>query len=663
MKQRDPLSGPRRRILLIGIVLAGAVLLGRAFQLEVLNGDRWRERAEEQHGALDTLPAPRGTIYDRNGVPLAASREAFRIAVAPREVTDPRRAVQLLQSVLGMSLPDVQRSLDRRRRWVVLAGRHDMAARGQLGGVRGLYFERVMQRFYPHGTLGAELLGSVNIDGKAVAGLELQLDSVLTGRSGIAVARRDAHGKPLPGTMLDVVAPVSGQDVHLTIDADLQEIAQQALRDAVQQTDAAGGELVLADPRTGEILAAASARGASVWQWLAATEPYEPGSTAKPFFVAALLAEGVVSLQDSVYAEMGHYEHEGRMITDVEENGWLSVRDALRFSSNIAMVKLSTRIAPAAQYRYLRDFGFGTPTGVPYPGESSGVLRRPAAWSRFSQASLAIGYEISVTPLQMAMAYGAIANGGTLMEPRLVREVRSRDGRAVTEFRPRALRRVIPPQIAAQVRETLQGVVEGGTGKNAALGPYSVAGKTGTARVFRAGHYESGAYSASFAGYFPAENPQLVFLAKLDRPRGAYYGGMAAAPVTRATLEAVLAARRSPLDRAAVATRAVETNAPPASPIESGDQLAQSRPALATTPFVFVLRRGAPERASLDSSQLLVIPDVAGLPVRDAVARLHGAGFQVRVLGGGVARMTKPFAGSSAPLHHVVELDAQELAQ
>src|SRR5690606_7155546 len=192
----------------------------------------------------------------------------------------------------------------------------------------------------------------------------------------------------------------------------------------------------------------------------------------------------------------------------------------LRYSSNIAMVKMARRLDPESQYAYLRDFGFGSPTGVRYPSESSGVLRRPADWSGYSQASLAMGYEISVTPLQMVMAYGALANGGVLMEPRLVREVRSRDGRVRAEYAPRAVRRVVSREVARTVAEALAEVVEEGTGHEASLGTVQVAGKTGTARRVSAGRYEPGAYTASFAGFFPAEDPQLVVLVKLDRPRG-----------------------------------------------------------------------------------------------------------------------------------------------
>ena len=434
----------RRRILLLGILLGGVVVTARAAQLQVAEGGRWRARAEDQHAERMVLPAPRGTVYDRNGVPLAASEESFRVALAPGELKDRRGTASLLVRVLGLSAAEARRATDPARRWVVLPGLHDAVARGRLGNLRGLYFEAVMTRSYPHGDLARALLGAVDGEGRADSGLELELDSVLAGQAGLAVVRRDGRGQPIPGALLDAVQPVPGTDVYLTIDAGLQEIVEQAVRSAVDSTSAAGGDMILADPRTGEILAAATVRPEGPAQWRAVTDTYEPGSTFKPFFVATLLAEGRATLDDRVFAENGRAVIDGRTVQDVEKLGWITLRDGLRQSSNICMVKFSSRVAPGDQFRYLRAFGFGSPTGVRFPSESPGVLRRPAAWSRYSQGSLAIGYEVGVTPLQMAMAYGAIANGGLLMEPRLVRDVRARDGRVLVSFGPRVVRRAVP---------------------------------------------------------------------------------------------------------------------------------------------------------------------------------------------------------------------------
>ncbi len=640
----------RRRMLLAGLLLSTVVVTWRAFHLQVLEADSWRARAEALQAVQIALPAPRGTIYDRDGVPLAASQEVFRISIAAREVNERTRLSKLLQKQAGLTRQAAQRALDPKKRWVVLPGRYSAATRQALNGLRGVYFERVLRRFHPRGEIASELLGAVTADNRALGGLELEFDAALSGQAGRAVMRRDAHGRSIPGAWQEVLVPVPGHDLHLTIDADLQEIAREALAAAIAETGSSSGEIVMADPRTGEVLAAVSSKpGARSWR--AVTEPYEPGSTVKPFVVATLLAEKRARLTDSVFGENGEYTRDGRTIKDVHPYGWLTVAEALVHSSNVVLAKLSERIDPTTQYTYLRAFGFGSPTAVTYPSESSGLLRRPANWTRYSQASLAIGYEFSVTPLQMLMAYGALANGGVLMEPRLVREVRTREGRVELSLGAEAVRRVVPERVANELRAVLIDVVVAGTAQSAALGPLAVAGKTGTTRVFANGQYRSGLYTSTFAGFFPADAPQLVFLVKLDSPKGAYYGGLTAAPVTRATLEAALAALSTPLDK-----RAVATAAPP--PLSDANVEAPETTAPISGPFIFALDAGPLRRRPALESETASVPDVVGLALRDAVRRMHASGFRVRVQGRGIITGSEPLVGTTLPKGALVRLAA-----
>jgi cell division protein FtsI (penicillin-binding protein 3) len=644
----------RRRILLLGVLLSALLATGRAFQLGVLQGEAWLTRALDQQGDTLSLPAPRGTVYDRDGLPLAASREAFSVAIAPREIGDADVVQALLREHMGFSRAQAARYVDGRRRWIPLPGRIGPEVREVLEGVPGIHFERVLTRFYPNGDVARELLGPVGLDGNAQGGLELELDTVLQGRPGLAVVRRDSRGRPLPGAMVRAVEPTPGRDVYLTIDYDLQEIAEQALVDALERTGAAGGELLLTDPGTGEVLAAVSRVGeARARNWRAVTEPYEPGSTIKPFTVAALLRLERARFTDSVFGEEGRYQLHGRTLTDVKPLGWVTLEEALRLSSNVAVAKAAARLAPHEHYLALRDFGFGSPTGVSYPSESGGRLRRPGQWSRQSPASLAIGYELAVTPLQMAMAYGALANGGRLLEPRLVREVRYRDGRVERRSGPRVVRRVIPAEAAAQLRDVLVGAVEDGTGSAAALGGFAVAGKTGTVRIAGSGGYRAGAYYASFVGFFPADHPQLVIVVKLDEPRmrydgtgAGYYGGSTAAPVTRATLEAALAARHTPLDRGPMARRtAVDLEAAPAPTRTRG-----------VSRVLVGLDGRAAAAAAPAAAPALVVPDVTGMPMRDGVRRLHMAGFRLRLEGSGRVLRTVPEGGAEVPATQLVRV-------
>ncbi|HEV2149234.1 MAG TPA: penicillin-binding protein 2, partial [Longimicrobiaceae bacterium] len=545
----------RRRILVASFAVAAVAVLGRAFQLQALEGEKWAAVAADQQQSRTPVPARRGGIFDRNGTPLALSYETFRISVAPRELRDRDGAVLALRDGLGLSAGAARAATDPRRKWVVLPGRFTAEQHARLEGIRGIHSERKLERFYPQGDVGREVLGVVSGDGRALGGVEQEWDAMLRGTDGYALLRRDARGRAEPTVSLPVVPPHDGADVYLTLDFDLQEIADGALREAVRGTGAEGGDLLVADPRTGEILAAVSRRPGGARTLAGFTEPYEPGSTFKPFFIATLMAQGKVSLEETLHAENGLWvDANGRAFRDVHAMGAVTVREALRESSNIAMAKLAPRLRPAEQYAYLRDFGFGTPTGVEFPSEAGGRLRRPAGWSRLTPASLSIGYEVAVTPLQMVMAYGALANGGVLMEPRLVREVRGAQGGPVRRGEPRVVRRVLPAKVTEELRDVLVAVVDDGTGTRASLSTFEVAGKTGTARVTGAGgRYEAGSYASTFVGYFPANDPQLALFVKLNRPRGVYYGGATAAPVMREMLQAVLAARSPTLDGASLA--------------------------------------------------------------------------------------------------------------
>jgi cell division protein FtsI (penicillin-binding protein 3) len=663
----------RGRVLLLGWVIALGGLLFRAGEVQLGQHAAWQAEAERQHRAQGTVPAPRGAILDRSGVPLAMSHEVFRVAVAPHELEDREVAAERIAEALGIGEAEARRATTSSRRWVVLPRTHPPRVREALSGLRGVHVERELSRFYPHAGLARGVLGVI-IDEAGTGGVEQAFDAHLRGMPGTRVISRDSGGQPIPGESWVVQAPRAGGDVVLTLDRDLQEIAGEALENAIEETGARGGDLLVTDPRTGEILAMVSMRDGASHHLGSINTPYEPGSTLKPFTVAGLLQRGRAALSDSVDTGEGRWEVAGRVITDVSRVGKVTLAHALQVSSNVGIAKVAQAYAPDEQYETLRDFGFGMPTGVPLPGEASGLLRHPRNWSGQSAASLAIGYEVSVTPLQMAMAYGALANGGLLMEPRLVREVRAPDGRIVESVRPRVVRRVIRPRVAESLTRSLVDAVEEGTGTRARLSSFSVAGKSGTSRATGPdGRYEAGAYFASFVGFFPAEAPQLVVLVKLERPRNGYYGGATAAPVTRATMEAILAARRPPLDREALASiaRSQEQELAAASPLAATDDAATydaaasvpapavAAPAPARTvggvPALFAAweahsgqvtaaARGAALPSALAGE--LRVPNVRGLSARSAIRALHRLGLQVSWEGMGSPDGTVPGPGS-----------------
>ncbi|MEQ9401187.1 MAG: penicillin-binding transpeptidase domain-containing protein [Longimicrobiales bacterium] len=631
-------SAWRRRTLLAGWLACCAVVGVRAGQIQVAQGAEWRAMAEDQHTTDNEVAAPRGGILDRDGVPLAVSRETYRVGIAPNELEDRDQAIALLQETLELTAREARRLTSDERRWHVVPGRFPPRIREALGPVRGIHLERELQRFHPHADLARGILGTV-ADEDGQGGVEQAFDSLLQGTPGREVVARDNVGRPIPGETFVVDAPVSGGSVLLTLDMDLQEIARQALEEAIEESEARGGDVLVTDPRTGEILALVSIRGGQTAALSAINTPYEPGSTLKPFTVAAVLSHGVAALDDSVDVEDGTWRVARRTLHDVHGEGVMSLAEALRESSNVGVAKVAAGLTHGQQYENLRDFGFGVPTGIELPGEVGGILRRPDRWSGQSPASLAIGYEISVTPLQMAMAYGALANGGILMEPRLVKEIRDPMGTVLERFEPREVRQVVSADVAAQVASVLEDAVEDGTGTKARMATFRVAGKSGTARAYSPeGGYRAGDYYSSFVGFFPADDAQLVVFVKLERPKGgAYYGGSVAAPVTRATMEAALAARTTPLDRDRLirSMRLPVSNQP-----EAGARFASRS---VTAPV-----RDEPPPMSIDAvpGQGVALPDVAGLPARVAVRRLHALGLRVvRQSGSGDIVGTAPEAG------------------
>jgi cell division protein FtsI (penicillin-binding protein 3) len=639
------------RITLIaaGFVAAALAVVARAAYVQLYQGSYWRARAAEQQTTLVTLPAPRGAIYDRNGVALALSQETYGVGVAPKQVRDRALVADRLAAVLGRPKAELRRLVASDRVWNEWPGPYQWTQVASLKGLRGVYLLRRLQRYYPKLDFGARIVGRVDARGRGVSGLERALDTLLAGHAGTAVMLRDRNGRTYPSPSRPVADPDPGTDVFLTIDADLQEIAERALAEAVAQTRAAGGDVVILQPATGEVLALAAVRPGVRGAGLV-SDAFEPGSTAKVFTAAALLRTGKARADDTVFGENGTYRLGDRVIHDVHPNGRLTLADVIRVSSNIGIAKFGSRLANVELYEAFRDFGFGTPTGVDLPAEAAGRLRNPRSWTAESPASLAMGYEVAVTPLQLAAAYGALANGGVLLEPALVREVRRPDGGVAWRHAPRPVRRAVSPAVASLLTHMMVGAVEEGTARRAALGTYNLAGKTGTARRNVGGRYLEGHYTATFVGLFRAEDPQLVLVVKIDDPQGEYFGGTTAAPVVRTILEAALATPAVALDRG----RLIRREAP-------GAGLAAGPAATAAEAGGPVVVAWPPGAAPGDSAApWKVVPDVAGLGLRAAARTLHRNGFEVRIEGWGRAVSTSPPAGVGAPPGATVVVHAEQ---
>ncbi len=629
------------------MLLALLVLLGRAAEVQVVQGRRWAALATAARTERVILPARRGGLSDRRGTPIAITQETYHVGIAPNELKDPAGDAEAIARALRLAPVEVRRAL--RQRYAYFGGPYGAATVEPIRARRGVHLEPVLNRFYPSPGLAGPVIGRVDDDGRGASGLERTLDTLIAGVPGAAVVLKDRAGREYVSPARVIAGPLAGNDVVLTLDAELQEIAQRALDEALGRMDADGGDVVMLDPATGELLAVASRRRDGTARPSAFTDTFEPGSVAKIFAAAGLLALNRVKPGERVSGEGGRWKLLDRTLVDLEPLPSLTLADAIRVSSNIALVKFARRLEPGEQYGVLRDFGFGAPTGVEFPSEATGRLRPPAQWTRPSAASLAIGYELSVTPLQLAAAYGAIANDGVLLEPTLLKEIRSPAGDVLYRHRPAPVRRVVTADVARRLRELLHGAAQRGTGEEGTLATFQIAAKTGTARRVVGGRYAPGEYTASFAALFPADHPQLVVVVKIDNPRkGSYFAAHTAAPVTRAMLQQALAARQVALDRASLSDAAPVALASPAGPPPPAEEEAGA-PAVLPWPL-------PPDSARAVPAARRAVPDVTGLPLREAVRALHRRGFRVVLKGFGVTHHTWPAAGDSAAAGTTVTL-------
>ncbi|MDQ6770761.1 MAG: penicillin-binding transpeptidase domain-containing protein [Gemmatimonadota bacterium] len=661
-------------------VLFALALIARAAKVQVVEGSQWVARGKREHYVAAAAAAPRGEILDASGNTLVESRELTRVALALPEMRDTAFVLKALRRArLDVAL--VHAAIERRRRWIDLPGLYSQSDLASISKLNGVHLTPVLQRVYAQSTGIRRIVGSLDGQGNPLDGVELALDTILRGDSGRVSLARDKSGRPFDTPDAWTDQPRAGSTVVLTINNTLQDICERELAIAVDSLQATGGDIVVMNPHTGEILALASSRvGHTSFSNTAVTEPFEPGSTLKPFVAASLLERGRATPRDVVNTHNGKLELDGRTITDMHKASQLSLADVIRFSSNVGIVEFGQRLTPRQKYETFRDLGFGMPLGIPLPAESPGTLREPKEWSKQTSASILMGYEIAVTPLQLVAAYSAIANGGELLEPHLVKEVRSLEGKVLYRAETRPVRRVMSGEVARTVQEMLLAVVQEGTATKADLQTFDVAGKSGTARrTSQNTGYTAGNYTASFVGLFPGKDPQYVVLVKLDSPNGSHYaGGDIAAPVTRIVLRAALAARDAALNREDLAasektaiaraddnkgekpTASMRTvSRDPAEHVEPtaydpGDNLASRLAPEPTTSYVVDLPV-TPKSAPIAIAPR-AIPDVRGLSVREAVRALHAAGFRVR-LSKGLANGTLPAAGTISPPGTVVQLN------
>lgn len=655
------------------LALATGLVVSAAHSVMVRDGDEWRELAEKQRQRRLRLVPKRGSVYDRNGSPLAISIDVPSVSldstellrgVPPDEVpVVARRAAERLATALELEAPEVERKILRQKRFAWLKRRITLEEADRLRDlesppngaeepIRGLLVEAEGHRYYPERALGGPLLGFVAPDGTGKDGVELELDGELGGQRELLRGLRDRSGHLLFMDGIQDERTLAGHDLYLTIDQGIQNLAERELARAAQTFEAIGGSVVVVSPETGEILALANWPSynpndyrfsePATRRLRAITDRFEPGSTAKIVTLAAALEGKVVRPDERVFAENGAYRIDNVTIRDTHSSGWLTLAQCLAVSSNICLGKVGMKVGAQGMYDMFRRFGFGQETGLPLPGEAAGVLQpRGRPWVQLETATAAFGQGISVTNLQMAMATAAIANGGRLMEPQLVRRVLSGTGELVRESAPHVRRQVVSGAVARTIAEMMVGVTEGnGTGAPARIEGFTVAGKTGTAQKAdpRTGRYSLDSYVASFVGFVPARQPVLAIAVTLDEPMLDHMGGAVAAPVFRRVAEGAL-------NYLGVTPRGTPT-------ADVRQLVGAADPARAAYE---ALRRGQGQKPPVQEMEagssalgpgLVRVPNLTGFPVREALRKGVELGLEPRVVGTGLLARQEPPPGA-----------------
>jgi cell division protein FtsI/penicillin-binding protein 2 len=528
-------------VLFAGFLVFVALIVAKLVDIQIVNHDYYSKIATQQHGFVRRIPAKRGTIFDRNLRPLAVTLPAVSVCADPSMIEDAGPVAAALADVLGLDRRAVARKLsDKDSRFKLIERAADVEAGLELKrlDLPGIYFEPAGKRVSPMGEVARNVIGCMSVDDRPLEGIELTLDHELRGSPGLRRYLRDALGnsRPCVGAMVEM--PVSGNSVVLSIDADLQAVAEAALDEAVGANKAKGGCVVIVDPRCGDVLALASSPRGRNYPVRAV---FEPGSALKVCTFATGLEMGRVDTTSVFDTNGGKLKVPGGWIRDDHPHDILDLIEAFSVSSNVVSAGIARRIGAGDFYRYLKAFGFGSKTGIALEGESAGILREPEEWSKRSLETLAIGQEIGVTAVQMAMAYAAVANGGKLLRPRLIRAIIDENGNIEKRYPAKAVRTVIRQETALEMIRLLETVVQEGTGVPARIEGVRIAGKTGTGQKAECGKYIEGKFHSVFAGFTPADDAKYVCAVVVDEPTGwTYYGGTVCGPAFKSIVEFLL---------------------------------------------------------------------------------------------------------------------------
>jgi cell division protein FtsI (penicillin-binding protein 3) len=651
------------------VTVGWLVIVARFAQIQIIEGSTCKGLVADQCWGELRLSASRGCIYDRNDNRLAFDMpsESFYTFTADRQyLRKLARRVSALTGEAGL----VNRVLKRPGKFNSLARLTSplLAARIRALNCDSIYSYPEFLRVYPYRSLARDIIGRVDIDNVGVSGLELAYQELLTPEPGLARFQRDGRGRVYRISETPIVRPHDGCELKLTIDIEYQQIVEEELARAVDKWDALSGMAVIVEAATGRILAADyysplghAEPDAKVFKSRFVTDLFEPGSTFKLVAFAGMLEDDLFSLDDTIWAGLGKFAFNGRILHDDKELGTITFRDAFRLSSNIGTARFSQALGGKRLYAYARQFGFGQRTGADLPAEQCGRLRKPENWSDFWTAQTSIGHGLSVTALQMASAVAAITNDGVMMKPYIVEEIRTETGRLKRRFEPQKIRTVISRSTAVTLRNLMAGVVDSGTAQAARIDDVLFSGKTGTAQKpnLESGGYYWNKYVSTFAGFFPRDNPKLAGIVIIDEPQRVHYGGYTAAPAFAEAARRITLLEKTRVNWSKQCDSTGENQ-------ESESGLGRTIDPAGTAGHRSEATRlyenfhnwisreiEAPNRSQSEVSECAislrenVVPDLKGLSARDAVILLSRIGCPIEVNGNGKVESQLPEAGSS----------------
>ena len=641
MKQK-PINWFKVRIIFLSCLLffCFVLLMGRMFQLQVLKKEKLYKLAAQQQQVQIPLVPKRGTLYDGNGNELAVSIEVDSVYADARKVVDVEKTANELASILQIDRKELKKRLKNHRAFEWVQRKISSKEAEQIKSLQlpGISFLKENRRFYPDSQLAANLIGFVGLDSKGLEGIEFQYDALLNGENRVWATARDALGREIAMGKVPFDKEDHYRNIVLTIDKPIQHITETELDRGVEKWGAKGGMAIAMDPMTGKILAMASyptfnpnqfiqSRSKS-WRNGTVSDVFEPGSLFKVFLAAAALEERLVRPSDSFFCENGSYTVYDRTIHDTSKHGWLTFQQIIKFSSNIGASKVGEKMGKERFYRYISAFGFGEKTGINLPGEGKGILRHPRYWPPVALDTISFGQGISVTGIQLVTALSAIANGGFLMKPYVVEKITNEKGEVVQSFQPKTIRKVVSGETAKKVTMLLKATTEkGGTGEGAVPAGYEVAGKTGTAQKVDSllGGYSENRYISGFMGFAPAEDPKLALLVVIDEPQGGNYGGVVAAPIFKTIMERALSCLQV-VPKGTMVVKNKLDSAPRKEPPES-------------QPLIKGIKVGK-------GAVTIVMPDLSGLSMRNALSRMEGRGLIIKVSGNGKVVEQAPRPGT-----------------